>query len=148
MSSRTPIMIRASGKKTAVKGEPQKYARLLAAALPAIIETEEQNEHYLSVVEKLMKRGDKITPEEETLLDLLGHLIEDFENRYYQPRDATPLEVLHELMAANSLKQVDLVPIFGSKGITSEVVNGKRGISKAHAKALAERFNVSAEVFI
>jgi HTH-type transcriptional regulator/antitoxin HigA len=133
---------------TAVQGDPRKYGALLSDALPAVIETEKQNERYLAIVEQLMSKGENLSPEEETLLKLLAHLIEDFERRYYKPRRATPLEVLRELMAANDLKQSDLVPIFGSKGITSEVVNGKRGISKANAKALAEFFNVSPAVFI
>jgi len=132
----------------AVRVDPKKYASLLSMALPAIIETEEQNEHYLAIVEDLMSKGEDLLPEEETLLNLLSHLIQDFEQRYYKPRKATPLEVLHELMAANDLKQSDLAPIFGSKGITSEVVNGKRGISKAQAKALAEYFHVSPSLFI
>jgi len=132
----------------AIQGDPKKYASLLSMALPAIIETEEQNERYLAIVEDLMSKGENLSPEEETLLKLLSHLIEDFERRYYKPRRATPLEVLRELMAANDLKQADLIPIFGSKGITSEVVNGKRGISKAHAKALAEYFHVAPSVFI
>jgi HTH-type transcriptional regulator/antitoxin HigA len=51
-------------------------------------------------------------------------------------------------MAANGLRQSDLLPIFGSKGVASEVVNGKRGISKTQAKALAEFFHVPAEVFL
>ena len=51
-------------------------------------------------------------------------------------------------MASNNLKQSDIVHIFGSKGITSEVVNGKREISKANAKALAEFFHISADAFL
>lgn len=141
-------MTKISGKMIAVQGDPRKYGALLSDALPAVIETEKQNEQYLAIVEQLMSTGENLSPEEETLLKLLAHLIEDFERRYYKPRRATPLEVLHELMAANDLKQSDLVPIFGSKGITSEVVNGKRGISKANAKALAKFFNVSPAVFI
>lgn len=132
----------------AVQVDPKKYASLLSMALPAVIETEEQNEHYLEIVEDLMSKGKSLSSEEETLLKLLSHLIEDFERRYYKPRRAAPLEVLQELMAANDLRQADLVPIFGSKGITSEVVNGKRGISKAQAKALAEYFHVAPSVFI
>ncbi len=38
--------------------------------------------------------------------------------------------------------------LFGSKGITSEVANGKRSISKAQAKKLAAFFHVSAELFL
>src|SRR5215470_12085279 len=118
-------MTKVNGKLIAVPGDPKRYGALLAQTLPAVIQTEEQNEQYLAVVEKLMRKGEEnLSPEENTLLDLLVHLIEDFEQRYYQPESATPLEVLHELMAANDLKQADLVPIFGSKGITSEVVNG------------------------
>jgi HTH-type transcriptional regulator/antitoxin HigA len=46
------------------------------------------------------------------------------------------------------LKQSDLLHIFGSSGIASEVFNGKRAISKAQAKKLAEHFKVSVELFI
>lgn len=141
-------MRKANGKLIAVPGDPKKYGFLLSQTLPAVIETEEQNEQYLAIVEKLMRKGENLSPEEETLLKLLVHLISDFEQRYYKPRKATPVEVLRELMAANDLKQADLVPIFGSKGIVSEVVNGKRGISKANAKALGEFFNISPAAFI
>ena len=37
--------------------------------------------------------------------------------------------------------------IFGSQGVASEVLNGKRGISKAQAKALGEFFKVSPRLF-
>jgi HTH-type transcriptional regulator/antitoxin HigA len=132
----------------AARLDPKRYAKLLSATLPAIIETEEQNEHYLGVVEGLMRKGENLAPEEEMLLNLLSLLISEFERRFYQIKKASPLDVLKELMAANELKQIDLVPIFGSKGITSEVLNGKRGISKEKAKALADYFHISAEAFI
>jgi HTH-type transcriptional regulator/antitoxin HigA len=132
----------------AARLDPKRYARLLSATLPTIIETEEQNEHYLGVVEELMRKGENLAPEEEMLVNLLSLLISEFEHKFYQIKKAPPLDVLKELMAANQLKQTDLVPIFGSKGITSEVLNGKRGISKEKAKALADYFHISAEAFI
>jgi len=46
------------------------------------------------------------------------------------------------------LRQADHVPIFGSRGRVSEVVNGKRAIGKAQAKTLGEFFKVSPELFI
>jgi HTH-type transcriptional regulator / antitoxin HigA len=48
----------------------------------------------------------------------------------------------------SQLRQADHVPIFGSRGRVSEVVNGKRAIGKAQAKALGEFFKVSPELFI
>lgn len=61
--------------------------------------------------------------------------------------DAPPHEALWELMRSRGLKQRDLLGIFGSDGIASEVVNGKRNISRAHAKSLAEYFHVPVELF-
>jgi HTH-type transcriptional regulator/antitoxin HigA len=51
-------------------------------------------------------------------------------------------------MEAKGVKQSQLWDVFGSKGIASEVLNGKRGISKTHARALANYFHVPAELFI
>lgn len=141
--------IRKSGRKTAVaRIDPRRYGRLLAKALPVKIDTEEENKRLLVQAEKLMVKGERRSLEEDVLLDLLFHLIQDFEQRFYHPGEATPHEVLRELMAANGVKQSDLWKLFGSKGVASEVVNGKRGISKSQAKALAEYFHVSPEVFI
>jgi HTH-type transcriptional regulator/antitoxin HigA len=142
-------MTRTNGSATVKsKIDAKKYARLLAASLPAVIETEAENDRLVAVARELMKKGPQRTLEETRLLKLLSHLIQEFEERVYQPRTATPHEVLCELIAANGLKQSDLLPIFGSKGVTSEVVNGKRGISKTQAKALAEFFHVSVDVFL
>jgi HTH-type transcriptional regulator/antitoxin HigA len=116
--------------------------------MPVIIETEAENERMLKVIEKLMDKGEDLSPEEEKVLKLLTKLVEDFEERYYQPREATPLEILQHLMESRDVKQTHLWEVFGSKGIASEVLNGKRGISKTHARALADFFSVPADLFI
>src|SRR5687768_6833560 len=130
------------------KIDPVRYRRLLSRTMPVVIETEEENARMLTIVEKLMHKGENLSPEEEKLLKLLARLIEDFEQSYYQPRDATPLEVLHHLMEERGIKQNQLWQLFGSKGIASEVLSGKRGISKTHARALANYFHVSADLFV
>ena len=127
---------------------PTRYRELLSQVMPVAIETEEENERMLAVVEKLMDKGEDISAEEEALLRLLATLIQDFEEKYYQPRDATPLEVLRHLMEARGLKPKDLWELFGSRGIASEVLNGKRSISKTQARKLAEFFRVSTDLFI
>ncbi|HEX6649206.1 MAG TPA: hypothetical protein VF075_06695 [Pyrinomonadaceae bacterium] len=130
------------------KIDPIRYRRLLSRTMPVVIETEEENERMLSIVEKLMSKGENISIEEEKLLKLLVRLIEDFEQRYYRPLEAEPLEVLHHLMEARGVKQSQLWDVFGSKGIASEVLSGKRGISKTHARALANYFHVPADLFV
>ncbi len=116
--------------------------------MPVVIETEEENARMLGVIEKLMEKGEGISAEEEKLLKLLVQLVRHFEEQYYGPEEAEPLEVLHHLMEARGIKQSQLREVFGSKGIASEVLNGKRGISKAHARALSNYFHVPADLFV
>lgn len=134
--------------RVARKIDPVRYRRLLSRTMPVVIETEEENARMLAIVERLMQKGEQLSAEEEKLLKLLARLVEDFEQRFYRPSDATPLEVLHHLMEARDVKQSQLWNVFGSKGIASEVLNGKRGISKTHARALANYFNVPADLFV
>jgi HTH-type transcriptional regulator/antitoxin HigA len=142
-----------NGKKSAkraAKGkvDVEKYRQLLYQHHPTLIETEKENRRALAIVDELMVKGKDRTPEETALLKLLAHLIQDFETRFYPPPETSPREVLIELMNANGLRQIDLVPLFGSKSVISEVINGKRAISKAQAKLLAKRFNLSTDAFL
>jgi HTH-type transcriptional regulator/antitoxin HigA len=75
-------------------------------------------------------------------------LIDQYEERRYPIRKASPRQTLKHLMEARNLKQKDLWKVFGSKGITSEVFHGKRSISKAQARKLADFFHVNVELFI
>ena len=127
--------------------DPESYGKLLAEALPQVIETEEENERLLALVDNLMAKGDNLSPEEDKLFDLLVTLIEKFEDEHYQLNASTSHSLLQHLMEARDLKQSDLVSILGSKGVTSEVINGKRNINKAQAKALGEFFHVSPDLF-
>jgi HTH-type transcriptional regulator/antitoxin HigA len=81
------------------------------------------------------------------LADYLGDLVAQWEERDLMPDSATPLEVLRFLMAQHGLKQVDL-PEIGSQGVVSEIMHGKRTLNLRQARALAERFGVSAQVFL
>ena len=125
------------------------YRRLIGNFAPKVIETEAENEAALAIVERLMRKGDEgRSAEEQTALDLLASLIEQFENRTYSPAPGDPLGALKFLMESNGLKAGDLVELFGSRGRISEVLAGKRAISREQAKRLGERFRVSAAVFI
>jgi HTH-type transcriptional regulator/antitoxin HigA len=125
------------------------YAHLLSKVHPTVPHTEEDNERLIAIVEELDREGRVLSPEQKELLDLLLVLIQDFERARYAPKHpARPHSMVRELMRANNLKPKDMYEIFGSKGTTSEVLRGKRGISKAAAKALAARFNVSTDLFL
>jgi HTH-type transcriptional regulator/antitoxin HigA len=126
----------------------KKYARVLAKVLPRVIATDEEHERMLAEVEKLMDRGEHRTAEEDAALELMVRLIVDYEKERHPLPDPSPHEMLAYLMEQRNLKQANLLPIFKSRGYVSDVVNGKRAISKLHARQLAEFFKVSAELFI
>ena len=127
--------------------DPHKYAKLLTKALPSVIETEADNARALVQVDELISKK-TLMPEEEKLLNLLVTLIENFEDKHYQLNASTPHGILLELMEARGVQQKDLIAVFGSKGRVSEAINGKREISKAQARKLADFFKVSVELFI
>lgn len=127
----------------------KKYGRLLARALPGIVETKAEYERLLGEARRLMERDeDELSIEETRLLDLLVNLIEQYEEKHYPIGPASPRDLLLHLMEARNLTHKDVWSLFGSKGIASEVLNGKRSISKTQARKLATFFHVSADLFI
>jgi HTH-type transcriptional regulator / antitoxin HigA len=123
------------------------YPQLLAEFVPQAIDSEAEYERALAIAERLTFKQDR-TEAEIKLLKLVVVLIEDYETEHYPMDDVAPHELLQHLMESNHTRQADLVGLIGSRGVVSEVVNGKRAISKAQAKALGEFFSVSPGLFI
>jgi len=123
------------------------YSELLARVRPKVIRSDEENEHYIQALYEMEQRSEILSPEETELAELLTLLIEDYEQKRYALPKASPIEVLAFLMDQHGLKQKDLVDIFGTPSIVSEVMNGKRELNKEHIRRLGERFHVSPEVF-
>jgi HTH-type transcriptional regulator/antitoxin HigA len=123
------------------------YVRLLAAFSPVAIESDTEHDRALKAAAALMDK-DKRSSAETSLLKLLAVLVEDYEQKRYSMGDVDPVEALKELMRAREWQAKDLWTVFGSKGITSEVLNGKRGISNEMARKLGELFSASPAVFM
>jgi antitoxin component HigA of HigAB toxin-antitoxin module len=70
------------------------------------------------------------------------------EDASYPVPNVEPNRILRHLMAARNMKQEELVGVISSRGVVSEIVNGKRSISKAQAKILGQLFHVSPSLFI
>jgi HTH-type transcriptional regulator/antitoxin HigA len=139
-------MIQEVGKMTLTLNKLE-YGTLLADIQPQVITTEEENDRALSIVESLLAE-DNLSPEKEQILRLLVSLIEKFEDDHYQLAASTPHSILLHLMEEKDLRQTDLVGIVGSRGVVSEVVNGKRTISKSQAKSLGDFFHIDPSLFI
>jgi HTH-type transcriptional regulator/antitoxin HigA len=123
------------------------YAWLLSRISPKVIQSEKENEFYAQALYELDQRGAKRTRAERELAELLTLLIDDFESKRYELPRAKPLEVLRFLMEQHGLRQKDLVDVFGTRSIVSEVLSGKRKLNKDHIERLSQRFHVSPDVF-
>ena len=123
------------------------YSALLRKVSPKVIRTEKENEAYTEILYELDRRSRSLTAAEKELADLLTLLIEDFEEKHYALPKASPVAVLQFLMDQHGLMQKDLVDVFGTRSVVSEVLNGKREMSKDHIRRLSRRFHVSAELF-
>ena len=135
-------------RNSVLEVDPKRYGRLLARKLPAVIRTEEENDRLIAELEQFDRRHEDLTPEEREYSELLTVLIEAFEDANYALDGSTPGSRLLSLMEEHGLRQRDLLDVFGSRGIASDVVSGKRAISNAEAKKLAELFHVPADLFL
>jgi len=123
------------------------YGALLRKVAPKVIRTEKENEAYTEVLYELDQRSKRLTAAEKELAELLTLLIEDFEGKRYPIPRAKPVDVVRFLMEQHNLLQKDLVDVFGTRSIVSEVLSGKRELNKDQIARLSARFHVSPEVF-
>jgi HTH-type transcriptional regulator/antitoxin HigA len=123
------------------------YAKLLVDTLPTVITSEAQCRRAVAIIDELMDRP-RLTPEETQLLGLLGALASEFERKHYTLGKSEPHEHLADLLEERGLKRADLLPIFGHRSAISEVLAGKREITKNQAKQLAAFFNLPVEIFL
>lgn len=81
------------------------------------------------------------------VLDYLADQVAAYEEEHAPVPEAEPKEVLRMLMRQHGLKQDDLVDC-APQGRISDILSGRRDISKAIAKRLGHRFHVSAALFL
>jgi HTH-type transcriptional regulator / antitoxin HigA len=133
--------------RSARKIDPGAYARLIAAAIPIPPRTESDNERLIELLFRLDEQ-ESLTPEESAFAELLAIVIEDFENKRYPLPPVAPQMALKALMEDRGLRHKDVWPVVGNKGLTTEILQGKRKISLALAKRLAAHLRVPVEMFI
>lgn len=81
------------------------------------------------------------------MLDLTMELIQRWEDEHVVVPDVEPREVLRFLLDENDLRQKDLSDV-ASPTLISDILAGRREISKVLAKKLAARFHVNVSAFL
>src|SRR5205807_612538 len=82
-----------------------------------------------------------LTPDESDYLDTLSLLVDAYESKHAAVDTSTldPVTVLKHLMEQHDMTTSDLGRLIGSKGVASEILRGKRSLSKSHMLKLAAR---------
>ena len=111
------------------------------------VQTEAERERLTRLLLRIDER-ENASPEEAELAEVLTLLIEDYEEKYHPLPRVSPNESLRALMEDRGLQHKDVWPVLGNKGAASEVLAGRRSISKAQAKRLAGFFRVPIDLFI
>jgi HTH-type transcriptional regulator/antitoxin HigA len=128
--------------------DERKYRRLLSEALPVVVHTEIEHERLLRQARELMdKPEEEMSEEEGRVLEMLSILIEEYEDRVHPLPKTDPHKMLKFLLDEKDLRPSDLSPIL-PKSRVSEILSGKRGISKTQARQLAEFFHVPVSLFV
>lgn len=81
-------------------------------------------------------------------LDILGLMVDDYENRHYPIEAPDPIEAIKIRMKEMHLKQVDLVSEIGGKSRVSEILNRKRRLTVKMIRKLSTRLNLSSNLLI
>ena len=111
-------------------------------------ETEQQYNKAVGWLDALIdEAGENEAPLIESLIDTLGTLVKDYEDRNIPEPDADPIDCLKFLMKEHNLKPSDL-PEMGSQEVVSDMLSGKKPLTVNQIKALSKRFNVSPAVFV
>jgi antitoxin component HigA of HigAB toxin-antitoxin module len=128
----------------------REYVRLLSARRPHTITTKRAYDAAMREIAELTMRVEGRSAAETEYYRLLCALAADYERRVGADnwQKLTPLEAFRELMELKDITQTQVAEALGDRAAASSILSGRRQISKAQIKRLAELFNVDAGVFI
>jgi len=112
-----------------------------------IIKSDKQYFEYCDILEQLLESGLK-GKEGADEAELLTLLIEKWDEEHNTFESVDPIAILKYLMDDHQLKAKDLAAILGvSKGLVSDILGYKKGLSKEVIRTLAAHFKLSQEAF-
>ena len=99
------------------------------------------------MIDSLIDR-ERLEPEEQDYLDVLADQVEKYETGRHPLPAVSEADMLRHLIEARGLTQLRLAADTGIAEFTiSNILSGKRGMSRKHIEALAGYFKVSPAVF-
>lgn len=135
-------------RATAPNIDNEAYGALLTAKLPRPLRTKRDLERAERELLDLDERDDALSPEEREYAEVLAILVEDYEDKHFPIPTVSPHEALKDLMKERHLRHKDIADVIGNKGLTTEILAGRREISKTMARRLADSLRVPVDLFL
>ncbi len=110
------------------------------------IKTEKDYEEALKEIERLFLAAPG-TPESDRL-EILGALVEAYEDEHYPIPLPDPIEAILFYMESRGLTRADLEQYIGSRARVSEILNRKRPLTLSMIQRLHEGLEIPAEVLV
>jgi HTH-type transcriptional regulator/antitoxin HigA len=137
--------------KTSTPSLKDSYFELVREFPLLPIKNERHYDAALGFLQKLAIRDEKsLDSGQRAYVAALTQFVEDYEQNRHRidVADLGPLDALQYLMSENDMKAIDLGHLLGSRSVASQILSGKRELSKAHILILAERFKVEPGLFL
>ncbi len=122
------------------------YLGLVQQFPPVKIRTAAQAKSTESQIEEMLARP-KLSDAEEAYVDLLSDLLADWEDATVEIPDIHGVDLVRALLEDRGLRQKELVGIFATESVASEVIAGRRELSRKHIEGLARVFKISPAAF-
>lgn len=114
------------------------------------IRTEEDYDRAAAVVDQLAIQPEgSLSPEDQDRLEIFTELIAAYDAAHHRidTSSLTPIDLLKHLMEQRDMSASDLGRLLGNRQTGSELLSGRRQLSKAHIRKLSEFFHLSPEAF-
>jgi HTH-type transcriptional regulator/antitoxin HigA len=122
------------------------YLKLVTAFPLTSIKSDEQLQEAQKVMDRLLARGE-LDGGEEMYLDALSDLVAVYEDEHYAIEPASDADMLRHLMEAKAVTQAQLSRDTAvAKSTISEILAGKKRLSRQMIRKFADYFRVDASV--
>src|SRR6185369_7344516 len=162
--SRTPSTMRAVGESELTIATLEKRLKPLVSPVenellrwlylhlpPRPIKSRKMHSNYSEAVRILMRESGSLDADNRAAvgqyLNAVIPFVEQFEKKEFPIGSATPEEVLAFLMEQHDLSQYDVAKELGGQPVVSQVLRGKRKLTREHIERLSKRFGVTPATF-
>ena len=135
-------------KKRDYQSIPKTYSALVKILPPRPIHDDVDLANATEIIHWMA--GFPLNADQEDYLDAIATFVSAYEDIHYpiDTSSVTPLDTLKMLLADRDMNASDLGRLLGNRTLGAAILSGKRNLSKAHIKKLAEHFKLDPGVFL